>query len=89
MKTEYQYILFSEDPPRAKTSIWRCLNRRNQSTLGLVSWEAAWRQYTFAPSYETTFSAGCLRDIADFIRQLMDARRVKGKGEGIALMAEP
>lgn len=38
--------------------------------LGTVEWSAGWRQYIFKPVGDlTSFSAGCLRDLAAFIRR--------------------
>ena len=34
--------------------------------LGTVSWWPFWRQYVFHPKFKTLYSAGCLRELADF-----------------------
>jgi len=50
-----------------KTSRFEVRNRRSADLLGTISWYGPWRQYTFNPKAQTTYSAGCLRDIAQFI----------------------
>lgn len=45
--------------------------------LGRISWYGTWRQYTFSPSFETIWNKDCLKDIQDFLQQLMDERKKK------------
>ena len=40
-----------------------------------MRWYGAWRQYCFFPYPETVFSAGCLKDVQEFIEALMAERR--------------
>ena len=76
MKTEYQYIRFDDySNPKQKTGRWMCVNRIHGSFLGEVKWYPGWRQYCFEPVGHAVFSKGCMDDIGDFIRQLMDARK--------------
>ncbi len=75
MKTDYEYIRFVVIPAAGKTSQWTCQNIRHGETLGKVAWNGAWRQYCYESWGQAVYSAGCLRDIADFIRQLMEARK--------------
>ena len=70
MKTEYQYIHFSELIPQGKTSKWSCRNLKSNEELGIVKWHSGWRQYCYFPTVEAVYSNGCLNDIVDFIRQL-------------------
>jgi hypothetical protein len=72
---EYIVLVFVGDSPSGKTQIWR-VETKYGDLLGVVRWFGRWRQYTFWPSSETLYSAGCLSDIADFIGSLRDARRV-------------
>lgn len=81
MKTEYEYISFNEvDNPGKKTSVWCCLNKRSETVLGYIRWYSAWRQYCYFPALATLYSQGCLKDIIDFINQLMEERK-KNKDE--------
>lgn len=75
MKTRYQYIFFFRVAQKPKTSVWSCMNNKSGATLGHIKWYAPWRQYCFFPAGETVFNAGCLDDINDFIKQLMELRK--------------
>ena len=69
LKTKYKYIEFKES---IFLKIWTCMNRKDKTELGTVEFEALWNQYVFCTNNEiyVMFSAGCLRDIAHFIKQL-------------------
>ena len=51
-----------------KTSIYLVTNNRTGAKLGIVRWFGRWRQYAFFPEPDCVFSAGCLHDIASFIK---------------------
>ena len=57
-----------------KTRIWRVLNAATAVELGVVKWWSHWRRYTFCPALMIIFDVGCLREIATFIEQQMEAR---------------
>jgi len=42
--------------------------------LGAIHWYGAWRQYCFYPADGSTFSNGCLRDIASFLDELNEKK---------------
>ena len=76
MSTRYKYIVFVDVPAmHLKTFIWSCRNAGSDTEIGRVQWYARWRQYCFFPSDDCVFSAGCLADIQDFIKQAMEDRR--------------
>lgn len=74
--TTYSYIHFEQlpQPPKKKTYSWSCRNISSGAELGQVHCYAPWRQYCYYPTTDTFYSAGCLRDIRDFLRQLQQAR---------------
>lgn len=43
--------------------------------LGIIKWHAPWRQCCFFPNSGCVFSRGCMNDINDFIKKLMDERK--------------
>jgi hypothetical protein len=49
-----------------KTKLWG-IQSLGGNVLGMVSWFAAWRKYTFSPEHGTIFDPSCLREIADFV----------------------
>ncbi len=70
MITDYKYIYFIKVEDRPKTTVWHCLNKRNDGLLGVIQWYGAWRQYCFMPKGNTVFSVSCQDDIKHFISQL-------------------
>ena len=77
MKTVYEYIQFDLVKQNEKTQIYAVRNIKSQFILGYVAWHCGWRQYCYGPMIEeeTIYSEGCLKDIAEFIKQLMDDRK--------------
>lgn len=57
-----------------KTDRWQVFNKRSPNVAGVIKWYLPWRQYIFTPGWATIFSAGCLNDIAHFIKQEMANR---------------
>ena len=72
---EYKYIRFVKINEKPKTSVWSCLNKSSGTELGTVGWYAPWRQYCFFNRVQAVYSAGCLNDIADFIKSAMEERK--------------
>jgi hypothetical protein len=77
LKTEYEFITFTKAQSTGITSKWYCLNKKSGFRLGMVEWYGALRQYCFCPVVEIVLSSGCLIDIQDFIKQLMNERKKK------------
>jgi hypothetical protein len=75
MKTDYKYIQFELIEQKPKTSVWVCKNIRANQELGQVKWYPAWRSYCYFPTVQAVYNDGCLKDIVDFIKQLMDERK--------------
>ena len=73
-KNTYKYIYFHELPPSGKTHIWACRDASSHCEIGRVKWYPDWRQYCFFPN-EAVFSAGCLRDVTDFLGRVQAERR--------------
>lgn len=66
MKTEYKFIRFEP----AQHNTWKCLNSKHNTPLGAVIYFDEWSRHCFFPVSKIVLSAGCLEDIADFIKQL-------------------
>lgn len=71
MKTQYQYIHFVKVADKAKTSVWSCRNNKTGDELGEIRWYTGWRQYCYFPTVQAVYSAGCLKDIQDFMGGLL------------------
>ena len=76
MKIEYKYIRFELIECKPKTDVYAIRNINSLVIIGYISWNRAWRQYCFDTQAGMTFSASCLNDISDFIKQLMDKRNL-------------
>ena len=85
MKTRYKYIHFTKITDKPKTSEWACRNNKSGAVLGHVRWQIGWRQYIYEPITEAIYSAGCLLDIADFIKTLKaEKEKIKEGTDGEA-----
>lgn len=65
---EHIFIELVGKSESGKTSIFDVCDKRYGGSLGTIRWFGRWRQYAFFPEDDTIYSAGCLDDIADFIR---------------------
>jgi hypothetical protein len=74
---EYEFITIRliGSSASGKTSIFDVRSKKGGYLLGRIVWYSHWRQYAFSPVGATVYSAGCLRDIADFIKSAMEKRR--------------
>jgi hypothetical protein len=72
VKTEFEYLRFVELPrkPERRTGNYSCQNRSSSQELGKVMWHGPWRQYCYFPTVQAVYSAGCLRDMAEFLEGL-------------------
>ena len=77
MKTEFQYINMVKIAEKPKTTVWEVQNKKGDYSLGIIKWNPGWRQYCYFPDDKLVFSAGCLKDICEFIIEL----RSKQNGE--------
>lgn len=82
MKAKYQHISFIQIDSKTKTTVWSCVNNRNQGELGVVKWYPAWRQYCYFPKTSAVYSKDCLDDIGDFIQQLESFQKYTFKPSG-------
>lgn len=47
-------------------------NKKSNTIIGFIEYYAPWRQYVYAPSSDTIYSAGCLYDIQKFIEGIKE-----------------
>lgn len=75
---EYRYFSVNPQPrkPGRKTREYHIVNKTQGLRLGVIKWFGRWRQHCFFPEPfdETVWSAGCLADIQDILRQLKEER---------------
>ena len=70
MKLKYEYIEFLFIQKLQKTKVYECHNIKSGHPLGVVKWYPAWRRYCYFPTHEAVYSASCLDDISDFLKQI-------------------
>lgn len=79
MKTRYKYIHFEEIPQGRGPNVWYCCNNvgiKTDSGLGRVEYYKPWKRFIFGRTdYYAIFSHDCLLDIADFLKQLNEAKK--------------
>ena len=67
-----KYLEFKQVPYEGKTKRFEVISKSHGYSLGRISWYGAWRQYIFSPAFKTVWNRDCLKDIQDFLQQLMD-----------------
>ena len=71
-----KWIYFNKEPrvEGRKTDTYTVWAREGNALLGVIKWFGNWRRYSFFPAVDTVFEETCLRDIADFCKEIMGAR---------------
>ena len=73
-----KYLEFRLYSQATKTQIWEVCSKTRGSYLGYIRWYGPWRQYAFHPGDLTVWNPECLKDVCEFIRELMEDHR-KGR----------
>ena len=69
--------------------VWRILNTRSETPLGVVEWYGPWQRYVLGwVNTLAIFDAQCHRDIADFLDKVNAEHKVQ-KGLRQAAQTEP
>jgi hypothetical protein len=50
-------------------------------SLGQIKWYPGWRRYAFFPDAETLYDSSCLKDIQNYIDELMAEHKILKEGE--------
>lgn len=70
-----KHLSFVElENPGRKTQVWEVTGYED-AFLGTVAWRSSWRQYVLNPAPHRDWSHDCLMEIAEFIKEQMDARK--------------
>lgn len=77
MATKKDYLYFEEYTPEKprKTKIFLVKAISDNEKLGSIAWNNTWRQYCFYPHPYTHWSRGCLKQVYNFIDELMEDRK--------------
>jgi hypothetical protein len=73
-----KHLKFVKAPqnPSKKTAFYVVVSNHDDSELGFIEWNGGWRQYCFYPYEDCVWSWDCLKDLSEFIKGLMDERKV-------------
>jgi len=74
-----EYLEFCIIEQKPKTMIVGLWSKKSSDRLGLIKWYPGWRQYAFFPENGTLFNTGCLSEIQDRIKRMMEGRRDEQK----------
>ena len=72
------YLTFELIEQKLKTMVYLVKSSFNGEVLGSISWHWAWRRYVFYPVDNTVFDLSCLREIREFVDNLMEERKLRG-----------
>lgn len=73
-----EYLEFNRIEIKRKTKVFEVRNKETDYYLGDIEWDCGWRQYVFIQRIDEKIkmSRGCERQIADFLDQLMEERKL-------------
>ncbi|MEX2738971.1 MAG: hypothetical protein Q6356_007885 [Candidatus Wukongarchaeota archaeon] len=66
---------------KPKTQVYGVHSKSNGEYLGKIYWYFGWRQYIFESRNGIIWSIGCMQQLQDFIKSLMEARKIKPHGD--------
>lgn len=72
---ESKYLKFELIEEKPKTKVYAVVSKMHNNQLGTIKWFGRWRQYSFWPDEETIWNKDCLKEIEDFLINLMGERK--------------
>lgn len=69
-----KFLNFTRLPSTGKTLHIGVGNNQGHK-LAFIKWDTGWRRYVFLPLGGTQYDVSCLKDIEDFITDLMEKRK--------------
>ena len=78
IKLTSKYLVFNKVKYEGKKTFNIDVLNKDGVTLGIIKWNSGWRRYAFFIASGTFFDSECLKDITNYIDQLMvDRKKVK------------
>ena len=72
-----EYIYFEIVEKKPKTNVYLVRAKSDGCILGKIYWHFPWRQYIFESKDLILWSKGCLLEVMNFLKNLMDKRKQK------------
>lgn len=72
-----RWIAFREVPAPGVTKRWEIVAKQNSVVIGRIAWSNGWRRYVLQPGFPTEWEQDCLRDVAVFLEQQTNARKIE------------
>lgn len=72
-----KYINFQLVEKKPKTNLYICANNKSGAPLGWIKWFPGWRQYCFFAESFPVFSADCLDDISEFLKDINKIHKIE------------
>jgi len=76
VKNMKEYVDFKLVGYKPKTNVYHVVTKSTGDILGVIKWHFPWRQYCFFPFGDVVWSHGCLKQVMDFIKKLMERRKI-------------
>jgi len=73
-----KYLNYTEVGNTGKTKLVGVGNNYGEK-LGYIKYHSPWRKYIFSPITDSLYDTSCLKDICDFIDELMAERKIAQK----------
>ncbi len=54
--------------------VFRIFNNKAKNQIGIISWYKPWKEYVFSSQPECVFNNGCLKDVLDFIENVITGK---------------
>lgn len=77
---ESDYVDFIKTYSTGKTDYY-AVQTKSHEAIGVIKWYSRWRRYCFFPDEGTLYDSKCMKNIADFMQSIMDARKIAKEGE--------
>ena len=69
----YKYISIRQDNGEVFNNkpVYRIYTNRGNAQIGIISWYKPWKEYVFSSKEDCVFNNSCMRDVLDFIENVI------------------
>lgn len=71
---KYKYITIKQEEAELfmEKPVYRVFNNKSGDQLAVLSWYKPWKEYVFSSKEDCAFNNTCLRDVLDFLENVID-----------------